>query len=378
MKKISVMVLIGAVTAGLVLQRAFAQTAAHPGPAAPHPETVVAPLQGTLDEITVHGASLEGNLLGDSPDRHVMVYLPPSYASHPERRYPVVYLLHGFTDTDTRWFKGEKSWNLGQIEEKDVADGTAKEMILVLPNALTKMHGAFYSTSATTGDWEGFITRDLISYIDAHYRTLARPESRGLAGHSMGGYGTLRIGLKHPEIYSSIYALSPCCLAWLGDFHPGEAPKAAAAVEAVHSFADLDKADFGTLVVYALAAAWSPDVQKPPFYLDLPVAGTTPQPEILAKWSANMPINYLDQVIPRVRQLHAIAFDAGIHDEFQSIPISLVALDKDLNRYGIAHTYESYEGTHGNKIPERMERKVFPFFSKNLSFDQTATQQALK
>jgi S-formylglutathione hydrolase FrmB len=345
----------------------FAQSAR---PAAAAPAPVVAPLRGSIEEVTVHGASLEGNLLGDSPDRHVIVYLPPSYASQAERRYPVLYLLHGFTDVDTRWFEGDKSWNLGQIEEKDVAEGTAKEMIIVLPNAFNKLRGAFYSTSSTTGDWEGFITRDLVSYVDQHYRTLARPESRGLAGHSMGGYGTLRIGLKHPEIYSSIYALSPCCIAWIADFHPGATPKAAAAVAAVHSFADLDKADFGTLVTFALAAAWSPDVKKPPFYLDLPVAKGVSDRAVIAKWSANMPVNYLDQIVPLIRQLHAIAFDAGTRDEFKSIPASLVELDRDLNNYRVAHTYETYDGTHSSNIPDRFATKVFPFFSKNLSFEK--------
>ena len=168
---------------------------------------------GTVREITVHGASLEGNLLGDSPDRHVTVYLPPSYAMQPNRRYPVVYMLHGFTDTDFKWFGGAGGWmNLKQVADDAMASGASKEMILVVPNAFNKMHGAFYSDSMTTGDWEDFIAHDLVAYIDQHYRTIARTESRGLAGHSMGGYGTMRIGMEHPDVFSSIYALSPCCL----------------------------------------------------------------------------------------------------------------------------------------------------------------------
>ena len=83
-----------------------------------------------------------------------------------------------------------------------------REMIIVMPNAYTRYQGSMYSSSLTTGDWENFIARELVAYIDSHYRTISNRMSRGLAGHSMGGYGTLRIGMKHPDVFSSIYALS--------------------------------------------------------------------------------------------------------------------------------------------------------------------------
>ena len=96
--------------------------------------------------------------------------------------------------------------------DKTAAAGTSKEMIVVFPDSFTVYNGSMYSNSPTTGNWETFITEDLISYIDSHYRTIASRESRGLAGHSMGGYGTLRIGMKYPEVYAAIYPMSSCCL----------------------------------------------------------------------------------------------------------------------------------------------------------------------
>ena len=81
-------------------------------------------------------------------------------------------------------------------------------MIIVFPDAFTKYDGAMYSNSPTTGDWETFITKDLVNYIDSHYRSIPTRESRGLAGHSMGGYGAWRIGMKHPEVYTAIYPMS--------------------------------------------------------------------------------------------------------------------------------------------------------------------------
>ncbi len=164
-------------------------------------------LKGKLERIKVHGKSLEGNLEGDSADRDVFVYLPPSYQREPNRRYPVVYTLHGYGLHAEQWVGFANFASL----EKDVAAGTAKEMILVSPDAFTLQNGSFYSNSATTGDWETFLAVELVGYIDSHYRTLANRASRGLMGHSMGGYGTFRLGMKHPEAFSSLFSMSACC-----------------------------------------------------------------------------------------------------------------------------------------------------------------------
>ncbi len=102
--------------------------------------------------------------------------------------------------------------NLAELSDKDIAAGTMKEMILVNPDAHTKYDGSMYSASLTTGDWEVFVAEDLVSYIDSHYRTMANRMSRGLGGHSMGGYGTVRIGMKRPDVFSSLYIMSACCL----------------------------------------------------------------------------------------------------------------------------------------------------------------------
>ena len=165
----------------------------------------VAKKKGTVEQVKVHGKSLEANLEGDSPDRDVFVYLPPSYATDTNRRYPVVYFLHGYS------VHAERYWNLMTVPataDKQMDAGTVREFILVHPDAYTIYSGSMYSNSPTTGDWEAYITHDLVDYIDSHYRTIAGRDSRGLAGHSMGGYGTLRIGMKHPEVYSAIYAMT--------------------------------------------------------------------------------------------------------------------------------------------------------------------------
>src|SRR5689334_21938866 len=180
--------------------------------------------KGTVEKIKVHGKSLEGNLEGDSPDRDVFVYLPPNYAAKRNQRYPVVYLLHGYGLTGERWMSFA---NLAELSDKDIASGTMKEMILVNPDAHTIYDGSMYSASPTTGDWETFIAEDLVSYVDSHYRTIPDRMSRGLGGHSMGGYGTVRIGMKRPDVFSSLYIMSACCL--LNNGGGGRGNRAAAA-----------------------------------------------------------------------------------------------------------------------------------------------------
>ena len=287
------------------------------------------PLKGTVQRIKVHGKELEGNLEGDSADRWVSVYLPPGYEANPGRRYPVIYFLHGYTDDDDKFYGSVKHWmNLAQVLDSVFTSGKAREMIVVTPNAYTRFQGSMYSNSVTTGNWEDFIAKELVSYIDKHYRTIAKASGRGLAGHSMGGYGTLRISQKNPEIFSGIYLLSPCCLA--PNLNTIQISPSYFKADSIHTFADFEKADFGIKALFAYGAAWSPDPLHPPFYMDLPVENGKFQPAIQAKWDANRPLVTLDQYITRLKKLHAIAFDAGTKD--QGIAASIKVLDEDLNQ----------------------------------------------
>ena len=138
-----------------------------------------------------------------------------------------------------------------------------------------------YSNSVTVGDWETFVTKELVSYIDSHYRTLPRVSSRGLAGHSMGGYGTMRLGMKSPDVFSSIYALSPCCME-PGVSNPGM-KEMMKKVEALKTDDEVKTQSFFALAMLASAAAWSPNPKKPPFFIDLPFRDGEPLPDILAK-----------------------------------------------------------------------------------------------
>ena len=311
------------------------------------------------EQITVHSPALEGNLEGNTPDRKVTVYLPPDYDSATKKRYPVVYALHGYSINDELWSKEIKT---PQTIDDAYAAGV-NGMIIVLPNSQTVHNGSMYSSSVTTGDWETFISKDLVTYIDGHYRTLARRESRGLAGHSMGGYGTVRIGMKHPEVFSVLYVMSPCCLSARGAPSPEDGLK----LEAVKTPEEAQSLGFFVRATLAVASAWSPNPAKPPFYLDLPTKDGVAQPDVLARWAANAPLAMIHQYIPNMRQYKGIAFDVGDRDGLRA---DTEALSATLSAYHIANSFEVYSGDHVSGVADRFQNHVLPYFAAHLSFDQ--------
>ena len=341
---------------------AIALALAAAGPAMAQIQTEVPPVipgakPVTVEHIKIHGVALEGNLEGDAVDRDVIVFLPPSYAASKARRYPVVYALHGYSIGAEQW---THEIHVPETIEGAFAQGAA-EMIVVLPDSKTLHNGSMYSSSATTGDFENFIAHDVVSYIDAHYRTIPNRLARGLVGHSMGGYGASRIGMKHPDVFGSLYIMSPCCMS-ARNAGPASAENEKT-LAAVKTAADSASLSFGLRAQLASAAAWSPNPKNPPLYLDLPTKDGVPQPAVIAKWAANAPLAFVDQYIGNLREYRAISMDVGDQD---GLRIDAGKLHDILDSYGIANGFEIYHGTHTSAVADRFQNHVMPFFSKNL------------
>jgi S-formylglutathione hydrolase FrmB len=274
--------------------------------------------------------------------------------------------LHGYSIGAEQW---TQEIHVPQTIEGAFARG-AHEMIVVLPDSKTVHNGSMYSSSVTTGDFENYVARDVVSYIDAHYRTIAARESRGLVGHSMGGYGATRIGMKHADVFGSLYIMSPCCLsprvAGGGRGATGGASAAASdeALAAVKTPADSAKLPFGLRAQLASAAAWSPNPKNPPLYLDLPI-GEQAQ-SVLAKWAANAPLAFIDQYVLELKRYRAIAIDVGDQD---GLRVDAGKLHAVLDQYAIANEFEIYPGTHTSDVAVRFQDHVLPFFSLTLSFE---------
>ncbi len=310
-----------------------------------------------VETVRIHGSRLEGNLEGNAVDREALVFLPPSYERDKNRRYPVVYALHGYSIGAAQW---AKEIHVPQTIEGAFARGVP-EMIVVLPDSKTVHNGSMYSSSVTVGDFERFIAEDVVRFMDARYRTIPKRSSRGLVGHSMGGYGATRIGMKHADVFGSLYIMSPCCLS---PRSAGQSnPEADKALEEVKTPADSARLPFFVRAQLATAAAWSPNPKNPPLYLDLPVKDGKPRPDVLARWAANAPLAFLDQYISDLRSYRGIALDVGDRDFLRA---DAARLHEALEAYGIAHDFEIYPGDHTSAVAIRFQNHVLPFFGKHL------------
>ncbi|MBD2722506.1 alpha/beta hydrolase [Hymenobacter armeniacus] len=312
---------------------------------------------------------LRGNPGGETPRRRVSVYLPAGYDAAPGQRYPVLYYLHGFTWNDSLIFNKD---GMKALLDQAIAEKQIRPLIVVVPNEQTRFGGSWYANSATNGPWADFTARELVAFIDGQFRTLSRPSSRGLAGHSMGGGGTLRLALQYPGIWAAAYALSPALVGPHPSYLPGPGlPQALRATGPAGLQGN--HAAFSTVSV---SRAFSPNPKAVPFGANLPGSlgadSLTRRDAALAQWVAATPTYQLPTHTAALRQLRALAFDWGAQDEVRHIPPTCRTFSQWLSAFSIRHAAEEYEGTHGSRImghDGRMFQHVLPFFDKHLDFN---------
>ena len=183
----------------------------------------------------------------------------------------------------------------------------------------------------------------------------------------MGGYGAMRIGMKNPDVFSTVYLLSPCCMA---PPNPARMQNASgpSPAEQIRDAAEIAKADFFTKAQLASAAAWAPNPKNPPLFIDLPTRNGEVQHTVLARFAANATLAVVDQYIDNLRKLTALGFDSG--DQDGGITASVKVLHEVLTNYGLPHTSEVYPGNHISGVAERIETKLLPLLASSLSFEK--------
>ena len=322
-------------------------------------------LQGKVIVDSLYSKNLE-NDYGENPTRAVSVYLPPNYDDSQER-YPVIYYLHGFLNNHKLYPE--------MIEVLDFAIAThrIRPFILVVSDQQTTYDGSFYSNSELFGNWEDFTAFDLVKYTDDNYRTLANKDSRGITGHSMGGYGALKIAMHHPDIFSSVYALSPGALTVVREYGPNS--NTYKELSKIKTTEELAKSYFPKVIV-AFAKSWSPNPDNPPFYCDIPFEYKDDElvvhQDILEKWYKNLPFYMVDENLENLQKLKAIKMDWG-RNAGERFTIQCDMFSQKLENVGLTHFAEEYIGTHVSGIftkDGRIPNQMLPFFDYYLKFEK--------
>jgi len=321
---------------------------------------------------SLYSASLENNG-GENPTRSMLVYLPPGYEENTEKRYPVVYYLHGFTSSDSlnlNWFDTDKKLEFAFENNK------IRPFIFVVANQHTLYKGSWYTNSSLTGNWADFTAKDLVKYIDNKYRTIAKRDSRAICGWSMGGHGTIKMVMLYPEVFSCAYALSPALLT----FHENVSARSGVfkTIQETTSHDELAKGYFFPIAVVAAGRTFSPNPDKPPFYADMPFTfkgdSLITHYDVLKKWMNQLPYNMLDSHFEAFSKLKAFKIDWGRNESNANahIPMTSRMFSEKLEALGFGHDAEEFIGTHANKLwsfDGRMVNNVFPFFDTYLQFE---------
>jgi len=302
----------------------------------------------------------QGTILDDSffsPSlgtmRNVTLYLPEGYFSNPSTTYPVVYFLHGFGGNNTSYSE------MYPVLDSLISNGVICPMIVVKPDgSSTPYVGSFYTNSELNGDYEDYIVYDLITYIDSNYRTLPERRYRGISGHSMGGYGTMKLAMKHSDLYSSLTCHSgPIKFDRLQDL----IPSLMAERDPGEPFQPWDGSL--SLMFFAMSAAFTPNLSNPPFFVDLPLDTTgTLIDSVWIRWFDHDPYTMINLFIPALESL-AVYFDCGDQDELLLFPHS-VEFSDTLTALGILHTFVPYSGGHSDSLITRTDDS-FIFHSIN-------------
>jgi hypothetical protein len=337
---------------------------------------IVQASDGHVVDREIHSEKFAHNKIGVSPVRKMAIYLPAGYEASSER-YPVIYFLPSPFENYRAVFDrhGGQALFDGAIQA-----GSIDKFILVTVDMTTPIGCSWYLNSPVTGNWEDFVVQEMVPYIDANFRTLPSRDSRGIAGDFMGGYGAIRFGMTHPEIFGSVYALHPVGTG-SGLLTMYSRPNWDMLANA-KTLDDVKKDSLSTIFT-SIYEAHLPDVEKPPLFIDLQAHKAGEELEIDAKATQRLRESFfLESMIPQyadnLKSLRGLKFDWARNDSNQDHVYSNQAFTHKLNEFGIHHEAEEYNGVWGTGnwgVDGRVYTEVLPFFAHHLVF-ATSGQRA--
>lgn len=330
--------------------------------------------RGTVTILELESVKLAKNPLGDPSTREVPVYLPAGYADSGEKRYPVIYVLVGFTGT------GRMLLNVPAFDEalpdrldRLIASKAMPPVIAVFPDCSTRFGGSQYLDSAATGLYMSHLVEEIVPTIDRRYRTIAAREARAVVGKSSGGFGALVTAMDHAGTFGACASHSGDCYfehCYGQDFPKfvREVKKRGGLEKFMKDFPSLevkDKDELFLVNIIAMAQAYSPNDRKPPLNFDLPFDLETGELKagIFSRWKAWDPVERLGLRVDALRSLRALYIDAGDRDEFW-LDLGARILSRRLESLEVKHRYEEFKGGHFN-IQARYDKSL-PFIANAL------------
>lgn len=328
--------------------------------------------QGTVKVLRHESEILKNNPLGDKFVRELHVYLPPGY-DEGEKSYPSVYALTGFTGRG-KMFLNDSAFapNLAERLDRLIVENKIQPVIVVMPDCFTYYGGSQYINSSATGDYEDYLVKEIVPFVDENFRAVRDKNARAVMGKSSGGYGALIMAMRHADVFALACSTSGDCyfdLCYLPDF-----PKAFRAVKGdperlMEKFWDEEakksKDDFAGLNIIGMSACYSPNPAAE-MKFDLPFDLQTGEirRDIWEKWLAHDPVRLIEKHADDLKTLKLLYIDAGTKDEF-ALDLGARILVERLKKYDVPHIHEEFDDGHFN-IGYRQNRSL-ELISQNLA-----------
>jgi S-formylglutathione hydrolase FrmB len=313
---------------------------------------------GRFDEHVLESEALRGNPLGDAHARPLWVYVPPAYDAEPERRFPSLYLIQGMTGQIDMW-RNRTAFrpNVPELVDRLFAEEGCPPALVVFVDCWTSVGGSQFLDSPGTGRYHTYLCEEVVTFVDARYRTLAAPAHRGITGKSSGGYGAMVTPMLRPDVFGGLAshagdALFELCYLpefrdtarALRDSYDGSYERF---WKDFRSRPPLSKAsDFPLVNTWAMAACYSAN-EDGSVELPFEPANGMLRDEIWERWLAWDPVRMAPSRADALRSLRAVYLDAGTRDEY-FLDLGAEAFRRELAALGVTDVFfELFDAKHG-------------------------------
>lgn len=315
-------------------------------------------LDGELHLDEIESSALEGNALGDSARRPLPIYVPLGYDPEGSKRYPVLYVLHGYSGSALRAISGGGSWEMNTLQRLDrmIREKKMPPVILATVDGWTRLGGSQYVDSIHNGNYATYVARDIVEHVDANYRTIAQSGGRAILGKSSGGFGAMHLVMEKPGVFSAFAAHSadsyyrqsvPHNLVYAQRIleRHGSIEAFVTAFEGKHK---TSHAEFTAMEMVAYSAAYSPRSNHA-FDVNLPFDAATGaiRDDVFAQWLAYDPVERVPKKSKELKELRARYIDCGRRDDY-GLDIGARLIAAALQDMGASVIHEEFDDDHRN------------------------------